>query len=373
MAPAATNESEKSPHFLAGGSNALPRQEKQQSLPPQPEGQGQRQAHVFLQCVDATMVDPTVISDAPTPTPPLCEAEDLFYGLRDLDRPEEGEGVKNSGTMTSRSAAPDYDYWFPVDLFTDELDYDLPAPEVVSHSSRADNSTIYSDELELDLFEEIPHTIDVPKRKKAKLSNECEDGHFLTQVHPSHSLLASWQPAAGEGMGGTVQFSIPASPFQALSPPPTMVTAPFGTATCLPMAPSPSVSKSKQINSLLLILCETIPCDPCQQVHDLMTLRLLLLRPHRTPEENHLLDTILILFESYMNAGRTRADIATMVVRDFSFHLQHQQQPQRQFAAPLTPAYAPRVSPVLQGQSSLGFLPAAGSTANGSPMSSISY
>eukprot|EP00804_Cyclotella_cryptica_P018627 CCRYP_011428-RA/>CCRYP_011428-RA protein AED:0.08 eAED:0.08 QI:783/1/1/1/0/0/2/390/268 len=268
--------------------------------------------------------------------------------------------------MTSK-AALDEDFWFPADLFTDELDYDLPAPEVVSHSSRADNSTIYSDELELDLFEEIPQTIDVPKRKKAKLSPECEDGQFSTSpAHSSHSLLASWQRAVGKVTGGSVQFSTPASPFQALAPPPSMVTAPFGSATPRPVASSPAPSKSSQINSLLLILCENIPSDPGQQVHDLMTLRLLLLRPSRTPEENHLLDTILILFESYMNAGRTRADIATMVVRDFSFHLQHQPQ----FAAVMAPAYPPVVSPVLQGQS---FLPAMDSIANCSPRSSISY
>jgi len=97
MAPAATNESSKSPHFLAGGSYVLPGQEKQPILTPSPEGQGQRQAHVFLECVDATMVDPTVISVAPTP--PLCEGEDLLYGLYDL----ESEDVKNSGEFLYES------------------------------------------------------------------------------------------------------------------------------------------------------------------------------------------------------------------------------------------------------------------------------
>ena len=240
----------------------------------------------------------------------------------------------------------DEDFWFPADLFTDELDYelDLPQPSAVSadHTSRADNSTIYSDELsglDLDLLE-IPQTIDVPKRKKAKT---CEGGNeqFSSTARAS-PLLASWQPVEG-------QFSL--QPTLPLAAPPTMVRAPsFAAAMSRPH--SNVNTKSAQIKSLLVILCETIPSDPTTQVRDLMTLRMLLMRPQRTIEENALLDTILILFESYENAGRSRADIATMVVRDFSFHLQHSQQATYQAPAPSV-----SVSPVLQPACSFGFLP----------------
>ena len=68
-----------------------------------------------------------------------------------------------------------------------------------------------------------------------------------------------------------------------------------------------------------------------QQLHNIMSLRLVLLKKNRNFEEENLVDSILTLFESYLKAGRSRPDITLMLARDFAFHaLQHQQQMQQQ-------------------------------------------
>jgi hypothetical protein len=268
--------------------------------------------------------------------------------------------------MNPSETAGDEDFWFPVDLFTDELNFnDLPnGAEVVSQSSRADNSTIFSDELELDVFEEIPQTIDVPQKKKARIEGG-ESEHFSSDAHSSQPLLASWQPKDG----GTEQFSFQASHL----PTPPVPMPSTGLATSPTVNNIVKASKSEQMKDLLAILCENISSDPNQSVQDLMTLRLLLIRPQLTPEEDHLLNTVLIFYESYLTAGRTRPDIATMVVRDFSFHFKHQQQTYA--AVPVMPHYAPMVSPVLRGQTPVfshgyGFLSPPNTI---SPRSSVTY
>ena len=124
-------------------------------------------------------------------------------------------------------------------------------------------------------------------------------------------------------------------------------------------------TKDDQIKDLILLLGENIPSDHTsllgQQLHSIMTLRLILLRSDRSAEEHQLVDTILVLFESYLAAGRARSDIAIMVARDFSFHLQHQQQmswmtqPQPQHPQPPSVMHhrqvmSPLMSPVMQSQ-----------------------
>lgn len=67
-----------------------------------------------------------------------------------------------------------------------------------------------------------------------------------------------------------------------------------------------------------------------QQLHNMMSLRLLLIRANRNPEEEQFVDSILFLFDSYIKAGRSRADTTLMLARDFAFHsLQNQQVHQR--------------------------------------------
>mmetsp|Transcript_5444 Transcript_5444/g.10611 ORF Transcript_5444/g.10611 Transcript_5444/m.10611 type:complete len:1084 (+) Transcript_5444:1-3252(+) len=89
-------------------------------------------------------------------------------------------------------------------------------------------------------------------------------------------------------------------------------------------------SKDDHIKDLVLLLGENIPSDPNsplgRQLNGIMTLRLILLRSQRSSEEQQLVDTILVLFESYVNAGRSRPDIAVMITRDFSFHSVYHQQ-----------------------------------------------
>ena len=90
-------------------------------------------------------------------------------------------------------------------------------------------------------------------------------------------------------------------------------------------------NKRNQINGLVALLQENMPSDASSsplgnQLNSLMSLRMLLLRSNGplVSEEEHLIETILVLYESYIAAGRTRSDIALLVTRDFDFHLQHQ-------------------------------------------------
>ena len=89
-------------------------------------------------------------------------------------------------------------------------------------------------------------------------------------------------------------------------------------------------NKGSKIKQLISLLGENMPSDQTsplgKQLDSIMSLRLLLLRSNRTPEEETLVETLLVLFESYLAAGRTRPDIALLVTRDFSFHMQHIQQ-----------------------------------------------
>ncbi|EJK77963.1 hypothetical protein THAOC_00166, partial [Thalassiosira oceanica] len=85
--------------------------------------------------------------------------------------------------------------------------------------------------------------------------------------------------------------------------------------------------KASKISNIVSILSEHIPSDPTSTiVNTVMTVRMILLKPNRTPEEEQLVDTILVLFESYQSAGRTRPQILELLVRDFNFHVEHSQQ-----------------------------------------------
>mmetsp|Transcript_5235 Transcript_5235/g.11874 ORF Transcript_5235/g.11874 Transcript_5235/m.11874 type:complete len:931 (-) Transcript_5235:262-3054(-) len=93
--------------------------------------------------------------------------------------------------------------------------------------------------------------------------------------------------------------------------------------------------KNIQISNLISLLGENMPSDPStllgQQLHNIMSLRLVLLRTNRNPEEEQVVDSILTLFDSYVKAGRSRPDITLMLARDFAFHsIQHHQQQQQQ-------------------------------------------
>jgi len=89
--------------------------------------------------------------------------------------------------------------------------------------------------------------------------------------------------------------------------------------------------KNAQILSLISLLGENMPSDQTtplgQQLHNIMSLRLVLLRTNRAPQDEQLVESIVTLFQSYIQAGRSRPDITLMLARDFAFHskMQHQQ------------------------------------------------
>lgn len=95
-----------------------------------------------------------------------------------------------------------------------------------------------------------------------------------------------------------------------------------------------NIIKSSQIKELISILGENMPSDYTsplgEQINDMMSLRLVLLKSIRNPEEEQLVDSILLLFSSYLKAGRSRADISQMVTRDYAFHLNESQRSQHQ-------------------------------------------
>ena len=89
-----------------------------------------------------------------------------------------------------------------------------------------------------------------------------------------------------------------------------------------------------------------------QQLHNIMSLRMILLRKNRSAEEEHLVDSILTLFGSYITVGRSRPDTTLMLARDFAFHTSTMQQ--QQYQQPGMPLY-PTIGepPVFQQQMSL--------------------
>jgi hypothetical protein len=112
--------------------------------------------------------------------------------------------------------------------------------------------------------------------------------------------------------------------------------------------------KERQIKSLIVLLAANIPQDmesPLgKQLKGIMSLRLILLRgSRRTPEEEQLVDTVLVLYQSYISAGRSDVDICVMVARDFTFHLGHNKYLAAQFACP-PPGGNGVVSPQLRAQ-----------------------
>ena len=94
------------------------------------------------------------------------------------------------------------------------------------------------------------------------------------------------------------------------------------------------IIKSSQIKELISIIGENMPSDYSsplgEQINDIMSLRLVLLKSSRSPEEEELVDAILLMFDSYLKAGRSRADISQMVTRDYAFHLLEHKRNQQQ-------------------------------------------
>jgi len=75
-----------------------------------------------------------------------------------------------------------------------------------------------------------------------------------------------------------------------------------------------------------------MPVELGEQIQSMMSLRMLLLKKNRDAEEEDLIDSILMLFDSYVKAGRSRPDMTLMLARDFGFHVMQHAQMQQQAA-----------------------------------------
>ncbi|KAL7471052.1 hypothetical protein ACHAXS_011328 [Conticribra weissflogii] len=95
---------------------------------------------------------------------------------------------------------------------------------------------------------------------------------------------------------------------------------------------SNSSDPASLVSEVISIFGEHMPSDPSTPafayLQGFMSLRLLLLRPTRSPQEQDIVNTILSSYSSYKAGGRTRPDMALMLARDFMF-LNQQNQPQQ--------------------------------------------
>ena len=118
-------------------------------------------------------------------------------------------------------------------------------------------------------------------------------------------------------------------------------------------------NKDTRIEEVVSLLGELMPSDPgspfAPYLSGFMSLRLLLLRPSRSPEEEDMARTMLDSYSSYSQGGRARADIGVMLARDFMFlDQQKSQQPPNFFRVGQSTVNAPQ-APALPGYSVFGF------------------
>jgi hypothetical protein len=92
--------------------------------------------------------------------------------------------------------------------------------------------------------------------------------------------------------------------------------------------------KDPRIDEVVSLLGEFMPSDQTTPlapfIQGFMSLRLLLLRPSRSQEEEEGVHTMLESFTSYSQGGRNRSDIAFLLARDFMFLSQAKSQQQQQ-------------------------------------------
>jgi len=75
---------------------------------------------------------------------------------------------------------------------------------------------------------------------------------------------------------------------------------------------------------IISLLGEQIPFNPnCPSVDGILSLRILLLRSHRTSQEDEVVSTITASYLSYLRSGRSKDDITTLLARDFLFLQQY--------------------------------------------------
>mmetsp|Transcript_56651 Transcript_56651/g.137656 ORF Transcript_56651/g.137656 Transcript_56651/m.137656 type:complete len:855 (-) Transcript_56651:2968-5532(-) len=83
------------------------------------------------------------------------------------------------------------------------------------------------------------------------------------------------------------------------------------------------VNRDHRVDEVVGILGELMPSDPnsalAPYLSGFMSLRLLLLRPSKSPEEEGRARTMLDSYTSYSQSGRTKADIGMMLARDYMY------------------------------------------------------
>eukprot|EP00557_Chaetoceros_sp_GSL56_P014671 CAMPEP_0176477190 /NCGR_PEP_ID=MMETSP0200_2-20121128/479_1 /TAXON_ID=947934 /ORGANISM="Chaetoceros sp., Strain GSL56" /LENGTH=692 /DNA_ID=CAMNT_0017872961 /DNA_START=230 /DNA_END=2305 /DNA_ORIENTATION=+ len=89
-------------------------------------------------------------------------------------------------------------------------------------------------------------------------------------------------------------------------------------------------ARDSRVDELVQLLGEQMPHDPnsphASYLQNFMSLRLMLLKPTRTPEEKEVEGILMSSYSSYKASGRASKDIAIMIARDFMF-LRQQQHP----------------------------------------------
>ena len=99
---------------------------------------------------------------------------------------------------------------------------------------------------------------------------------------------------------------------------------------------SNGVAKDPRIDEVVSLLGEFMPSDPNSPlnayINGFMSLRLLLLRPSRSLEEDERVRTMLDSYSSYSQGGRARSDIGVMLARDYIFLCQAKNQHHQQSA-----------------------------------------
>lgn len=169
--------------------------------------------------------------------------------------------------------------------------------------------------------------------KDVRLFSPCPRWKLVVDVRGASASPVEARPPAPSSVSMASSSSFNAGMSALSMQPPTTPLGMdlFGESTTrktLPQIPT-NDSKNNQIISLISLLQENMPSDQFsalgKQLNSIMSLRMILLRPNRSPEEEQLVETILVLYESYVAAGRTRPDITFLVTRDYDFHRQHQQ------------------------------------------------
>ena len=81
--------------------------------------------------------------------------------------------------------------------------------------------------------------------------------------------------------------------------------------------------RDPRIDEIVSLLGELMPSDPnsalAPYLSGFMSLRLLLLKPSRSPEEEDRARTMLDSYTSYAQGGRSKSDIGVMLARDYMY------------------------------------------------------